>query len=102
MRVPDIGRFELRLMDGATNPYLAQAGIIAAGLDGIENKRDAGEPLDLNMYDEKDFAKAGSLKKLPTNLLDALRLLDKNIGKIPVHFKLSVSVLVVVLIGSPF
>ena len=79
MRVPDIGRFELRLMDGATNPYLAQAGIIAAGLDGIENKRDAGEPLDLNMYDEKDFAKAGSLKKLPTNLLDALRLLDKNI-----------------------
>ena len=79
VRVPDIGRFELRLMDGATNPYLAQAGIIAAGLDGIENKRDAGEPLDLNMYDEKDFAKAGSLKKLPTNLLDALRLLDKNI-----------------------
>ena len=72
VRVPDIGRFELRLMDGATNPYLAQAGIIAAGLDGIENKRDAGEPLDLNMYDEKDFAKAGSLKKLPTNLLDAL------------------------------
>ena len=78
VRVPDIGRFELRLMDGATNPYLAQAGIIAAGLDGMENKRDAGEPLDLNMYDKKDFDKAGPLKKLPTNLLDALRLLDKN------------------------
>ncbi len=78
IRIPDKGRLELRLMDGATNPYLSQAGIVAAGLEGIENKRDAGKPLNLNMYDEKDFAKAGFLKKLPTNLLDALRLLDQN------------------------
>ena len=44
IRVPDDGRFELRLMDGAANPYLMQAGIIAAGLDGVANKRAPGKP----------------------------------------------------------
>ena len=38
IRIPDQGRFELRLMDGAANPYLLQAGIIAAGLEGIIRK----------------------------------------------------------------
>ena len=38
IRVPDKGRFELRLMDGAANPYLLQAGIITAGLHGINDK----------------------------------------------------------------
>ena len=38
IRIPDQGRFELRLMDGAANPYLLQAGIIAAGLEGINKK----------------------------------------------------------------
>ena len=50
IRVPDKGRFEMRLMDGAANPYLMQAGILAAGLDGIKNKRDPGKRLDINMY----------------------------------------------------
>src|SRR5690606_23066244 len=36
IRVPEAGRFELRLMDGAANPYLMQAAILAAGLDGID------------------------------------------------------------------
>ena len=76
IRVPDPGRFELRLMDGATNPYLSQAGVLAAGLDGIENSRDPGKPSYLNMYEEG--YKLKSAKKLPTNLLDALRLLEKN------------------------
>ena len=35
VRIPEPGRFELRLADGAANPYLLQAGILAAGLDGI-------------------------------------------------------------------
>jgi glutamine synthetase len=35
VRVPGPGRFELRLPDGAANPYLLQAAIIAAGLDGV-------------------------------------------------------------------
>ena len=76
IRVPDAGRFELRLMDGATNPYLLQAGILAAGLDGIKNDRDPGEPLHINMYEEG--RKIKSSKKLPATLLDALRLLDKS------------------------
>ena len=50
IRIPDAGRFELRLADGAANPYLLQAGILAAGLDGIEHKRDPGPRLDINMY----------------------------------------------------
>ena len=76
IRVPDAGRFELRLMDGSTNPYLSQAGVLAAGLDGIANKRDPGEPVHLNMYEEGH--KVRSAKKLPSTLLDALRLLEKS------------------------
>ena len=71
VRIPDAGRFELRLMDGAANPYLLQAGILAAGLDGIANKRDPGKRLDINMYEEGDRVRG--LKKLPLNLLDAIR-----------------------------
>jgi len=76
IRVPDAGRFELRLMDGASNPYLLQAGVAAAVLDGIENKRDPGEPLHINMYEEGHKIK--SARKLPATLLDALRLLEKS------------------------
>jgi len=74
VRIPDTGRFEIRLMDGATNPYLLQAAIVAAGLDGIANKRDPGKPVDLNMYTEQHKLK--NVRKLPVNLLDAIRLLD--------------------------
>ena len=76
VRIPEAGRFELRLMDGAANPYLMQAGVLAAGLDGIANKRDPGKRLDINMYTEGH--KARGVKKLPLNLLDAIRLTDKN------------------------
>jgi glutamine synthetase len=74
VRIPDPGRFEMRLMDGATNPYLLQAAVIAAGLDGIANKRDPGKRIDLNMYTEQH--KLRKVRKLPANLLDAIRLLD--------------------------
>ena len=43
IRIPDAGRFELRLGDGAANPYAMQAAVLIAGLDGIENKRDPGD-----------------------------------------------------------
>ena len=49
VRIPDSDRFELRLMDGAANPYLLQAGVLAAGLDGVAGKRDPGKRLDINM-----------------------------------------------------
>ena len=42
--LPTGDRLELRLPDGACNPYLATAAVIAAGLDGIEHKLDPGEP----------------------------------------------------------
>ncbi len=76
IRIPDAGRFELRLMDGAANPYLMQAGIAAAGLDGAANNRDPGKRLDIDMYQEGHRVK--NVKRLPLNLLDALRLMEKS------------------------
>jgi glutamine synthetase type III len=76
IRIPEAGRFEFRLADGAANPYLLQAAILAAGLDGIKHKRDPGKRLDINMYTEG--YKAGDAKKLPLNLLDALRALERS------------------------
>ena len=71
VRIPEPGRFELRLMDGAANPYLLQAGMLAGGLDGIAHERDPGKRLDVNMY-EPGSAPTG-IGRLPLNLLDALR-----------------------------
>ena len=76
VRIPDKGRFELRLMDGAANPYLLQAGVLAAGLDGVENERNPGKRLDINMY--TDGHKIRGLRRLPANLLDAIRLFEKS------------------------
>ena len=76
IRVPGSGRFELRLMDGATNPYLLQAGILAAGIDGIEKKRNPGKPVNVNMYEEAHKVKAA--KKLPLSLPQALNNLNNS------------------------
>tara|TARA_R110000868_G_scaffold98355_3_gene270600 strand:+ start:5378 stop:6685 length:1308 start_codon:yes stop_codon:yes gene_type:complete len=80
VRIPDAGRFEFRLADGAANPYLMPAAVLAAGLDGIANKTDPGKRLDIDMY--ADGHKVKGAKKLPLNLLDALRALenDKSLG----------------------
>ena len=71
VRVPGAGRFELRLPDGAVNPYLLQAVIIAAGLDGLASQADPGPHHDIDMYTEGH--KVVGAPKLPLNLLDALR-----------------------------
>ena len=76
VRIPDKGRFELRLMDGAANPYLLQAGVLAAGLDGVENNRNPGKRQDINMY--TDGHKVRGARRLPTNLLDAVRVFQKS------------------------
>jgi glutamine synthetase len=47
-----VGRFEVRHADGSVNPYLLQAGLLALGLDGMNNKRKPGKRLDINMYTE--------------------------------------------------
>ncbi len=76
IRIPDQGRFELRLMDGSANPYLLQAGIIAAGLEGINKKLNPGKPLHCNMYE--DFKKYPNLKKLPNDIEQAIKMLEKS------------------------
>lgn len=76
IRIPEAGRFELRLMDGAVNPYLLQAVVLMAGLDGVANKRDPGKRLDINMYTEGQTLRR--VRRLPLNLLDAIRLFDKS------------------------
>ncbi len=74
IRIPEAGRFEMRLADGAVNPYLLQAAILAAGLDGIAHKTNPGKRLDINMYTDGHTVK--DAKRLPLNLLDALRALE--------------------------
>ncbi|GAX39829.1 glutamine synthetase [Tolypothrix sp. NIES-4075] len=76
IRIPDVDRFEFRLADGAANPYLLPAALIAAGLDGIANKRDPGSRYDNNSY--TDPLSSERVKQLPSNLLDALRSLEAN------------------------
>ncbi|WP_368518697.1 type III glutamate--ammonia ligase [Rhizobium sp.] len=78
VRVPGPGRFELRLPDGAVNPYLLQAVIIAAGLDGLRSMADPGPHHDIDMYAEGHLVK--NAPRLPLNLLDALRAYDEDEG----------------------
>ena len=78
VRVPGPGRFELRLADGATNPYLLQAVIIAAGLSGVRSKADPGKRYDLDMYAQGHTVRGAP--KLPLNMLDALRAYDRDKG----------------------
>jgi glutamate---methylamine ligase len=77
IRIPEPGRFEFRLPDGAANPYLLQAGILSAGLDGIENARDPGRRLDINMY--VDGHTVDGVRTLPQNLLDATRAFEASV-----------------------
>ncbi len=93
IRIPDAGRFELRLADGAANPYLLQAAILAAGLDGMRQAREPGKRLDLNMYTHGHTVEG--VKTLPLNLLDALRALERSAvlgealgGFVPSYLKL--------------
>ena len=76
VRIPDSGRMELRIADGAANPYLLQAVLLAAGLDGIERKLDPGKRLDIDMYTEGH--KVRGAKTLPLNMLDAIRAFEKD------------------------
>jgi glutamine synthetase len=76
IRIPDPGRFELRLMDGSVNPYLLQASVLAAGLYGLKNKIDPGKPLNCNMYE--DHTKYPDLPKLPNELVQSLEQLKNN------------------------
>jgi glutamine synthetase type III len=73
IRIPDRGRFEFRLPDGAANPYLLPAAMIAAGLEGVAQKRNPGDRSDINSYQQSP---PQDVPRLPQNLLDALRHLE--------------------------
>jgi glutamine synthetase len=76
VRVPAPGRFEIRLPDGAANPYLLQAAILAAGMDGMATGADPGPRLDIDMYELGHTVK--DAPRLPLNLLDAIRAFQAN------------------------
>lgn len=71
LRVPGPGRFENRGIDSSCNPYLAIAGMIAAGLDGVERGLDPGAP-------ETGAATSLGRKVLPRTLVEALDELEVN------------------------
>jgi glutamine synthetase len=77
LRIPAPGRIEDRTIDGSANPYLAATAVLAAGLDGIENKLDAGEPNSENLYTKsyEELTERG-LRTLPGNLLEAIGELE--------------------------
>jgi glutamine synthetase len=79
LRIPGPGRVEDRTIDGGCNPYLAATVILAAGLDGIENRLDPGEPNSLNLYEATadELSRLG-IDVLPANLLDATRELERD------------------------
>ncbi len=74
IRIPDKGRIELRLADGSANPYLLMAGILAAGRIGMAESISPGKRMDIDAYAEPE--KLRNAKKLPLNLLDAIRALE--------------------------
>ena len=77
MTSPKAKRIEVRFPDPAANPYLGFAAMLMAGLDGIANKIDPGEPMDKNLYD----LPPAELAKIPTvcgSLREALDSLDKD------------------------
>jgi glutamine synthetase len=73
IRIPAPGRFEIRVVDGAANPYLAFAAIIAAGLEGIANEVDPG-PINLdNLYElPEEKLEARKIRVLPVTLDEAI------------------------------
>ncbi|MFN9694515.1 MAG: type III glutamate--ammonia ligase, partial [Synechococcaceae cyanobacterium] len=70
VRIPDDQRLELRLPDGSAHPYLLQAAILAAGLDGLRQRLDPGR-----RHDNDNYASPlppGDCKRLPADLGEAL------------------------------
>jgi glutamine synthetase len=78
LRIPDAGRIEDRTVDGSCNPYLGAAAVLAAGLDGMEKRLDAGDPTtELNLHEVgEDEIKRLGIELLPSTLLDATRELQ--------------------------
>lgn len=74
---PKAKRLEFRCPDATCNPYLAFAAMLCAGLDGIKNKIDPGEPLDKNIY-ELSPEELAQVPSTPGSLDLALEALEKD------------------------
>ena len=74
---PKAKRVEWRVPDPSCNPYLAFAAMLMAGLDGIQNRIDPGEPLDKDLYDLPPEEKA-LVKQVPGSLAEALDELESD------------------------
>src|SRR5579859_1560323 len=74
---PKAKRIEYRPPDPAANPYLAFAAMLMAGLDGVQNKLDPGEPMDKNLYElpPEEHAK---IPQVPGSLGQAVDALEKD------------------------
>ncbi|MBD2242320.1 type I glutamate--ammonia ligase [Nostoc sp. FACHB-888] len=74
---PKAKRLEFRCPDATSNPYLAFAAMLCAGIDGIKNKIHPGEPLDKNIYElsPEELAKVPST---PSSLELALQALEED------------------------
>jgi glutamine synthetase len=75
--IPKAKRIEVRFPDPGANPYLAFSAMLMAGLDGIENKINPGEPAEKDLYDleAKEMAK---IRTMPGSLDEALNSLEKD------------------------
>jgi glutamine synthetase len=72
-------RIECRAADPTFNPYLAAAMMLAAGLDGIENRLDPGDPINVNMYELTDAElEARAVRQLPRTLLEAVEAFKRD------------------------
>lgn len=79
LRIPGPGRIENRAIDGAANPYLAAAGMLAAGLDGIKNRIPAGPRNDRNMYEvPREELEREGIALLPATLDEAATALEQD------------------------
>jgi glutamine synthetase len=66
-------RLELKCSDPSNNPYIALAGVLAAGLDGIERELEPGEPLEVDPARLSDEERASlGIKPLPASLEEAV------------------------------
>ncbi|MEM9512768.1 MAG: type I glutamate--ammonia ligase, partial [Cyanobacteria bacterium P01_E01_bin.48] len=74
---PKPKRLEFRCPDATSNPYLAFAAMLMAGLDGIKNQIDPGASLDVDIYDLSPEELAG-IPSTPGSLLEALENLEKD------------------------
>ena len=74
---PAAKRVEFRAPDPSSNGYLTFAAILMAGLDGIRNKIDPGQPVDKNMYDLSPEEKQ-NVQSVPRSLEEALDALEKD------------------------